>query len=80
MKNWYKKAKMIDVGEGNTISYAHCPNCKKWATEENGQIIWKPFFEMSMQEQREMNYNRTNFNIGKSKPSPHLCPECSKLS
>jgi len=67
---------MIDISKDDTTSYAYCPKCKKWATEENGQTIWKPYYQMTSEEQQAINKGQNDFNMGAFKPKPRICPNC----
>jgi len=75
--NWYKISKMIDVTENDTVTtYIFCDKCKRWATRNDNKVVWKEYFNMSPEEQREYDIAHKNFQMGKSKIIPKICPNC----
>ena len=88
MKNWYKQSKMIDLKDTQNIdikmpTYVYCEKCKKWATEdpedENDNATWKAYYEMNPEERLIMDKAYKTFQMGTSKVTSTVCPQCSEI-
>ena len=72
--NWYKTAKMVDVGD-KVPTYIYCPSCKSLATESIAGESWKPYFQMTPQEQAQIDKAKST---GEVKFISKICPKCKK--
>ena len=77
---WYKKAKLFNASNNNEDAIAIvCDECKKWGTvNDNNKIEWKYYYEMSPEEQYEIDLLKRKFNnTGKTSFKTTTCPDCS---
>jgi len=75
--NWYKIAKLADVGN-EVPTYVYCPLCKNIATENENEneVSWKPYFKMTPQEQMQIDEAREASITGEIKFTSQVCPNC----
>jgi len=78
--NWYKIAKVIDYSDNPLISNPLlCPTCKRWGTsDDNNKIIWKHYYQMPPEEQKEVDNIKKLHDRGATKLELHLCEDCDK--
>ena len=79
--NWYKESKLADLSQ-NPETFATpvvCPKCHKWQTEdEEGNIEWKYYYNMTPEEQASLDRIKSMFQTGFAKHQVIKCPDCEK--
>jgi hypothetical protein len=74
--NWYKKAKIRDLSYGLISEPIICIVCKRWETvDESGNHQWKYYYEMSPEEQRQVDDVKRQ-SAGATKFKSGICNFC----
>ena len=82
--SWYKESKLSNLST-DPNQYAEpiiCSSCNRWQTKDNqGNIVWKYYYNMTQEEQAEMNQVKSLFNTGHARHKIEKCPDCkSRMS